>query len=61
MGRWRSDRAGTGVQLDREQLGTLHELYLSCDVRGREDTAYMPSVDPDSHPTPRAGDTAFSA
>ena len=41
---------GLGVQLDRDRLGELHEQYLSCGVRGREDTAYMRSIDPDFVP-----------
>ena len=36
-----------GVSLDRDRLGELHELYLSCGVRRREDTVYMRSVRPD--------------
>jgi len=36
---------GLGVTLDREMLGVLHEQYLTCGVRRREDTAYMQSVD----------------
>jgi glucarate dehydratase len=38
---------GLGVTLDRDRLGELHELYLSCGVRRREDTAYMRSIHPD--------------
>jgi len=38
---------GLGVTLDRDRLGELHELYLSCGVRRREDTAYMRSIQPD--------------
>jgi glucarate dehydratase len=37
---------GLGVSLDRDRLGELHELYLSCGVRRREDTVYMRSVQP---------------
>ncbi len=37
---------GLGVQLDRDRLGELHEQYLACDIRGREDTAYMQTVEP---------------
>lgn len=36
---------GLGVELDREQLGILHEQYLTCGVRRREDTVYMRSID----------------
>ena len=38
---------GLGVTLDRDKLGELHELYLSCGVRRREDTVYMRSIQPD--------------
>ena len=38
---------GLGVSLDRDRLGELHELYLSCGVRRREDTVYMRSIHPD--------------
>lgn len=38
---------GLGVTLDRDRLGELHELYLSCGVRRREDTVYMRSIRPD--------------
>ena len=34
---------GLGVELDRDLLGELHEQYLSCGVRRREDTVYMRS------------------
>jgi glucarate dehydratase len=37
---------GLGIELDRDALGELHEQYLGCGVRRREDTAYMRSVDP---------------
>lgn len=37
---------GLGVELDRDLLGELHEQYLSCGVRRREDTVYMRSIDP---------------
>lgn len=41
---------GLGVELDRDQLGLLHEQYLSCGVRRREDTVYMRSIDPSFTP-----------
>ncbi len=41
---------GLGVTLDREALGRLHEQYLSCGVRRREDTVYMREVDPGFQP-----------
>lgn len=37
---------GLGVELDRDALGVLHEQYLTCGVRRREDTAYMQSIQP---------------
>ncbi len=41
---------GLGVELDRDRLGELHEQYLSCGVRRREDTVYMRSIDPSFSP-----------
>ena len=41
---------GLGVDLDRDMLGELHEQYLSCGVRRREDTVYMRSIDPSFSP-----------
>jgi glucarate dehydratase len=41
---------GLGVELDRELLGILHEQYLTCGVRRREDTVYMTSIDPSFSP-----------
>ncbi|MFE7228479.1 glucarate dehydratase family protein [Nocardioides sp. NPDC057577] len=41
---------GLGVELDRDLLGELHEQYLRCGVRRREDTVYMRSIDPDFTP-----------
>jgi glucarate dehydratase len=41
---------GLGVELDRDQLGVLHEQYLTCGVRRREDTVYMQSIDPSFTP-----------
>ncbi|HEY0644281.1 MAG TPA: enolase C-terminal domain-like protein [Nocardioides sp.] len=37
---------GLGVTLDRDRLGELHEQYLTCGVRRREDTVYMRSIQP---------------
>jgi glucarate dehydratase len=37
---------GLGVELDREQLGKLHENYKSGDRRMRDDTAEMQKRDP---------------
>lgn len=41
---------GLGVMLDRDRLGELHEQYLSCGVRRREDTVYMQTIQPDFGP-----------
>ncbi|EGD41251.1 mandelate racemase/muconate lactonizing enzyme family protein [Nocardioidaceae bacterium Broad-1] len=41
---------GLGVELDRDLLGVLHEQYLTCGVRRREDTVYMRSFEPDFAP-----------
>jgi glucarate dehydratase len=41
---------GLGVTLDRDRLGELHEQYLSCGVRRREDTVYMQEIQPDFRP-----------
>jgi glucarate dehydratase len=38
--------AGLGVRLDPDRLAALHEQYLSCGIRDRDDTGYMRSVDP---------------
>ena len=42
--------AGLGVELDRDALAVLHEQYLTCGVRRREDTVYMRSIEPDFEP-----------
>lgn len=41
---------GLGVTLDMDALGAMHERYLSCGVRRREDTRYMQSVHPGFQP-----------
>jgi glucarate dehydratase len=40
------DGPGLGVQLDEDALAALHELYLSCGLRNRDDTGYRQSVEP---------------
>ncbi|MET7402047.1 enolase C-terminal domain-like protein [Dactylosporangium sp. NPDC005572] len=40
------DGPGLGVELDRYMLARLHERYLRCGVRVRDDTGYMRTVDP---------------
>ncbi|SAK45577.1 glucarate dehydratase [Caballeronia hypogeia] len=38
---------GLGVELDREKLAELHEQYLSCGVRNRDDLAQMRKYQPE--------------
>jgi glucarate dehydratase len=44
---------GLGVELDRDALAELHEQYLTCGVRRREDTVYMRSIEPGFEPNTR--------
>jgi glucarate dehydratase len=37
---------GLGIELDEDALGRLHELYLTCGVRSRDDTGYRQSIEP---------------
>jgi len=37
---------GLGVELDRDALAGLHEQYLRCGLRNRDDTGYMRRLDP---------------
>jgi len=37
---------GLGVELDRDALARLHEQYLRCGIRERDDTGYMQRIDP---------------
>jgi glucarate dehydratase len=37
-------RPGLGVELDRDALGRLHEQYLACGLRNRDDTGYMQRI-----------------
>lgn len=37
---------GLGVQLDREQLARLHEQYIACGIRNRDDRRQMQKYDP---------------
>jgi glucarate dehydratase len=39
-------RPGLGVELDRDALARLHEQYLACGIRDRDDTGYMRRIDP---------------
>jgi glucarate dehydratase len=44
------DGPGLGVALDTDALGELHELYLSCGLRERDDTGYRQSAEPGYRP-----------
>ncbi|KAL4888509.1 enolase C-terminal domain-like protein [Aspergillus ambiguus] len=37
---------GLGVELDREKLASLHQQYLHCGIRERNDTKYMQKYQP---------------
>jgi glucarate dehydratase len=43
---------GLGVELDRDRLARLHEQYLHCGIRNRDDTGYMRRFQPDFDPSP---------
>jgi glucarate dehydratase len=38
---------GLGVELDRERLAKLHQQYLDCGLRKRDDTTYMKKFQPE--------------
>ncbi len=38
---------GLGVELDPDALARLHEQYLACGIRNRDDTGYMRRLHPD--------------
>ena len=44
------DGPGLGVELDRDALARLHENYLRCGVRVRDDLTYIRTVQPDFEP-----------
>ncbi|MGP4084724.1 glucarate dehydratase family protein [Streptomyces sp. KR55] len=45
---------GLGVELDRDALARLHQQYLDCGLRDRDDTGYMRRFEPSfSTKTPR--------
>jgi glucarate dehydratase len=44
------DGPGLGVDLDRDALGRMHEDYLRCGLRQRDDTGYMRRIMPDFDP-----------
>ena len=37
---------GLGVELDPDGLARLHQQYLDCGLRERDDTGYMRRIDP---------------
>ena len=37
---------GLGVEIDDDALAALHEQYVGCGIRDRDDTGYMKSIDP---------------
>lgn len=37
---------GLGVEVDEDSLAALHEQYVRCGIRDRDDTGYMRSIDP---------------
>ncbi|GAA1671533.1 glucarate dehydratase [Mycolicibacterium murale] len=37
---------GLGVEIDEDALAALHEQYLRCGIRDRDDTGYRRSIDP---------------
>ncbi|KMO84211.1 glucarate dehydratase [Mycolicibacterium chubuense] len=37
---------GLGVEIDADALDALHEQYVRCGIRDRDDTGYMRTVDP---------------
>jgi len=41
------DSPGLGVELDRDALARMHEEYLRCGIRQRDDTGYMRKFQPE--------------
>ncbi|MGK9271646.1 glucarate dehydratase family protein [Williamsia muralis] len=37
---------GLGVEIDDDALAALHQQYLDCGIRDRDDTGYMKTIDP---------------
>jgi glucarate dehydratase len=37
---------GLGIEIDDDALAALHDQYVRCGIRDRDDTGYMKSVDP---------------
>ncbi|MCA1326450.1 glucarate dehydratase family protein [Herbaspirillum sp. alder98] len=42
-----TDAHGLGVELDYDQLAKLHQLYLECGIRARDDVGQMRKYQPD--------------
>lgn len=42
---------GLGIELDRDRLARLHQQYLDCGLRKRDDTSYMRKFQPDFDPS----------
>jgi glucarate dehydratase len=42
---------GLGIELDDDALAALHEQYVRCGIRDRDDTGYMQSVRPEFEAT----------
>ncbi|WP_420114740.1 glucarate dehydratase family protein [Pseudactinotalea sp.] len=40
------DAPGLGITLDPDALARLHQNYLACGIRQRDDTGYMRSIEP---------------
>ncbi len=38
---------GLGIELDDDAFAALHEQYVRCGIRDRDDTGYMQTVDPE--------------
>ncbi|WP_420030324.1 glucarate dehydratase family protein [Rhodococcus ruber] len=36
---------GLGIEIDQDALAALHQQYLDCGIRDRDDTGYMQSID----------------
>lgn len=37
---------GLGIEINEDALAALHQQYLDCGIRDRDDTGYMKSIDP---------------
>jgi glucarate dehydratase len=42
---------GLGIELDDDALAALHEQYVRCGIRDRDDTGYMQSIHPEFEAT----------